>query len=107
MQFPWNLWTPDATGYANGIIQQYYIPKSGPYTKLDLDYISHQELIHQTSLSEAEIFNKINVSGDADRRNHFNKENNQNMARLIIDIIKNDNFSPHEIKMEDYFEVLK
>ena len=106
MQFPWRLWTPDATGYANGIIQQYYIPKSGPYTKLDLDYISHQELIHQTSLSEAEIFDKINVSGD-DRRNHFNKENNQNMARLIIDIIKKNNFSPYEIKMEDYFEVLK
>ena len=106
MQFPPDLWTPDATGYANGIIQQYYIPKSGPYTKLDLDYISHQELIHQTSLSEAEIFDKIHVISD-DRRNHFNEENNRNMAQVVIDIIKNDNFSPHEIKMEDYFEVLK
>jgi len=106
MQFPSDLWTPDATGYANGIIQQYYIPKSGPYTKLNLDYISHQELIHQASLPEAEIFNKLKTSTD-DRRNHFNEENNRNMARLIIDIIKKDNFSPYEIKMEDYFEVLK
>jgi hypothetical protein len=105
MQFPWNLWTPNATGYANGIIQQYYIPKSGPYTKLNLAYISHQELIHQ-GLSKAEIDHKLNVTGD-DRRNHFNEENNRNMARLIIDIIKKNNFSPYEIKMEDYFEVLK
>ena len=105
MQFPKDLWTPDATGYANGIIQQYYIPKSGPYTKLNLDYISHQELIHQ-GLSKAEIFNKLKTSTD-DRRNHFSEENNRNMARLIIDIIETNNFSPHEIKMEDYFEVLK
>ena len=104
MQFPSDLWTPDATGYANGIIQQYYIPKSGPYTKLNLDYISHQELIHQTSLSEAEIFNKLKTD---DRRNHFNTENNRNMAQVVIDIIETNNFSPHEIKMEDYFEVLK
>ena len=37
------------------------------------------------------------------RENHFNEENNKNMANLIIDVIKNDNFNPREIKIEDYF----
>jgi hypothetical protein len=37
----------------------------------------------------------------------MNEENNNNMANLIIDIINNDNFTPKEINMEKYFEILK
>ena len=37
------------------------------------------------------------------RRNHFNTENNHKMAELVLNIVKNDNFSPNVIKMEDYF----
>ena len=81
---------------------QGYIPKSGPTINTNLSDISNSELKH---LSQTEQ-DKIHTSDDA-RANHFSEENNKNMANLVIDVIKNDNFNPREIKMEDYFEVVK
>ena len=80
---------------------QGYIPKSGPIADTVLITISDAELkkLHPRPRGAFDITDP--------RLNHFNEENNRNMARLIIDIIKKDNFSPYEIKMEDYFEVLK
>jgi len=80
---------------------QKYVPKSGPITDTVLQKISDAELkkLHRPVRA---AFDTVDY-----RPNHFNFENNKNMANLIIDIIKKDNFSPHEIKMEDYFEVLK
>ncbi len=60
-----------------------FIPKSGP--------IGNESLRHLPGHSDT-------------RKNHMNLRNNQNMARLIIDIIKKENFKPREIDMKDYFE---
>jgi hypothetical protein len=85
------------------VIPEYYVPVSGPSTPIPLNYLSVQELIEQ-NLSEQEILYKI---GHDNRRNHLNKENNRSMANLIIDVIQNDAFDAYEIKMQDYFEVLR
>ena len=74
-----------------------FIPKSGPYGN---------EALYDISMSEDDIPDLERIGFDP-RINHFNAQNNINMANLIINIIETNNFSPHEIKMEDYFEVLK
>ena len=38
---------------------------------------------------------------------NINEENNKNLARIVIDVIQSNNFIPREIKMEEYFKVLK
>ncbi len=75
----------------------YYIPTSGPSANIPLHEISLYELKDWPS-------DKIDwqVKND-DRGNHLSPENHPIMAKLILDIIKNDNFSPDVIKMEDYF----
>jgi hypothetical protein len=84
------------------IVSKEYIPISGPVASMPLYTISHAELIAtHSSLSKNEI-NKLERDGD-NRYNHLNKENNQNMANLIIDVIQNN---IHEIKIEDYFSHL-
>jgi len=65
---------------------QGFIPKSGP--------IGNESLRHLPGHSDT-------------RKNHMNLRNNQNMARLIIAIIKKENFKPREIDMKDYFEGLE
>jgi hypothetical protein len=80
---------------------QGYIPKSGPIADTDLRRISKLEL-KWLSLQE-----QIDIETEDPRPNHFNEENNRNMARLIIDIINKDDFTPKEIKMKDYFKVLR
>jgi len=67
---------------------QGYIPKSGP-------------------VADVALFKYAQLANDARTRNHFNKVDNRNMAKLITDIIDSNNFNSREIKMEDYFEVLK
>jgi hypothetical protein len=81
------------------IISELYIPDSGPSSNMPLFDISTAELKYE-GYSDIEI---EHIATNDERLNHFNKENNMHMARLIIDIIRSDNFTPKEIKMEDYF----
>jgi hypothetical protein len=78
-----------------------YIPKSGPVADTDLRRISKLEL-KWLSLQE-----QIDIETVDLRPNHMNLRNNRSMANLIINIIDNDDFTPKEIKMKDYFEILK
>jgi hypothetical protein len=75
----------------------YYIPKSGPSANIPLHIISIHELADMQEKDRDE-----HLRYDP-RRNHMNEENNYVMANMIVDIIKNDKFSPDIIKMEDYF----
>ena len=95
---------------------QGYVPKNGPIGNTDLHKISMTELTNAgMTPNEIAIFSGMAryldpqlMSRDRQTRvNHMNEENNNNMANLIIDIINNDNFTPKEIKMEKYFEILK
>jgi len=79
---------------------QEYVPKSGPIADTELIKISNAELKKLYRLQRAAF-------DTTDHKNHMNVRNNRNMAKMIINIIETDNFSPYEIKMEDYFEVLK
>lgn len=72
-----------------------FIPKSGPYGDTPLYTISMAE-------DDVSEFFRNDL-----RMNHFNPENNVNMANLIINLIETDNFSPHEIKMEEHFTVVR
>jgi hypothetical protein len=94
------IWFPC---FEDGLSMQSYIPKSGPIASHYLNLISRAE--YEGDPKEVERFTKLTISGQDGRLNHFNTENNRNMARLIIDTIENDNFNPKEIKMEDYFKV--
>ena len=68
---------------------QEYIPKSGPVGDMSLHSISG------------------NHPPNDKRPNHFSQQSNENMANLIINIIDSNDFTPKEIKMKDYFEILK
>ena len=48
-------------------------------------------------------FDSNTISKD-ERKNHLNDKNNYNMYLFLKDIIDKDDFSPREIKMEEYFE---
>jgi hypothetical protein len=78
----------------------YYLPMSGPSANIPLFEISHLELKMDKLLTDAGI--EQQEKNDT-RLNHFNDENNINMANLIINIINNDDFTPRAIKMQDYF----
>ena len=88
------IWLP-SFGFDDSM--QGFIPKSGPITDVSLSLLSDNELLHLTDKQ----YHKIKRDPD-ERHNHFNKENNQNMANLIIDVIKSNNFTPREIKIEEY-----
>jgi len=97
------IWLPC---FHNEMCMQSYVPKSGPIANNHLVDVARAEF--RGNLKEFASVERLQKEGnDGRRHNHFNEENNRNMARLIIDIIETNNFSPHEIKMEDYFEVLK
>jgi hypothetical protein len=74
-----------------------YIPKSGPIINTSLYNISQSEIKHLSQKEQDEM-----LVGD-NRDNHFNEENNKNMANLVIDIIKNDNFNPREFGISYFF----
>ena len=59
-----------------------------------------------SSIEEINNTKKLNKITDVLGKK-INKENNKTLASLVIDVIKSNNFTPREIKMEDYFEVLK
>lgn len=83
------------------LISYNYIPISGPSGNISLTHLSTIDLqMSIPGLSEDRLNHLLKNDS---RRNHFNIENNHKMATLILDIIKNDNFSPDVIKMEDYF----
>jgi len=81
-------------------IALYYLPMSGPSANIPLFEISHLELKMDKLFTDADI--DYQEKNDT-RLNHFNDENNINMANLIINIINNDDFTPKEIKMEEHF----
>ena len=83
---------------------QEFIPKSGPITNVSLIHLSDTELLHLNLTPESRYKLRGN---DILRLNHFNEENNKNLARIVIDVIQSNNFIPREIKMEEYFKVLK
>jgi hypothetical protein len=87
------IWFPC---FDNDLSMQEYIPKSGPIASCTLSEIAIAE--YSGGLEEFITMEQFNH-----RHNHFNLKNNQNMANLIINIIDKDNFTPREIKMEDYF----
>jgi hypothetical protein len=76
---------------------QKYVPKSGPIADIVLQKISDAEL--------KKIHPRVRRKAIDHRPNHLSKENNQNRANLIINIIERDAFNAHEIKMKDYFGV--
>jgi hypothetical protein len=96
------IWFPC---FEDELSMQSYIPKSGPIANYDLSTISSQEMID--SVYERKRIDNLIKQGNDGRFNHFNLENNKNMAKLIINIIETNNFNPYEIKMEEYFEVLR
>jgi len=92
--------------YNNVFERHYYIPESGPSSNIALTDVSYAELVHD-NLSEEEIdYRTIRAVDDNDRRNHFNKENNIILAKVVLDIIEKDDFSPKAINMEEYFSHL-
>ena len=58
--------------------------------------------LYDVSIAELEPGEKFSDEEDK-RRNHCNSENNQNMANLILDVIKNDSFTARLIRTQDYF----
>ena len=75
---------------------QKYVPKSGP--------IGNEALAVSLWANDPTA---LPDDGIDTRKNHMNARNNRNMAKLIIDIIRNGNFKPREIDMKDYFEGLE
>lgn len=78
---------------------QGFIPKSGPIGNTPLVKISSTEF----DTDKAWWTGEPGLTQD-NRKCHMNEKNNINMAKLIIDIINSDDFTPREIKMEEYFE---
>lgn len=70
-------------------------PTSGPYGN---------KCLYDISIAEKDTPLNPVVEGDS-RNNHLSVENNQILAKLIINIIETDNFSPDAIQMEQYFKV--
>lgn len=96
---------------------QGYMPKSGPIGDTVLRYLSRLELEYLASQRDQRDYNyeeniimhinDVQFSDTNDgRQNHLDEENNKNMAELIMDIITSNDFTPREIKMADYFEIL-
>ena len=48
-------------------------------------------------------FDASTISKD-ERKNHLNDKNNYNMYLFLKDIIDKDDFTPREVKMEEYFK---
>tara|TARA_Y100000034_G_C6840847_1_gene380415 strand:- start:389 stop:1246 length:858 start_codon:yes stop_codon:yes gene_type:complete len=88
----WYSWI---TGYPGIPYYSNFIPKSGPYGN---------EALYDISMSEDDIPDLERIGFDP-RINHFNAQNNINMANLIIDIIRIDKWHPYEIKLENYFVI--
>lgn len=82
---------------------KHYMPKSGPLGDTALYDISYDELI-LSGMTDAEVL--LTMSND-DRSNHLNKENNEQLANLAIDIIMKDTFAARPIKMQDTFNFPK
>ena len=78
---------------------QEYIPQSGPIADISLGEISFNE--YKNKGFSKKKYSDVKIEDD--RICHLSEENNIKMANLIIDIIKNDNFNPKEIKLGDYF----
>jgi hypothetical protein len=95
------IWFPC---FENELSMLSYRPKSGPIANTDLATISNKEQEHDNEAQK--LLNKYIKQGRDPRCNHLNEEHNKKLAQVVIDIIETNNFSPHEIKMEDYFLIL-
>jgi hypothetical protein len=98
----WGPYNPDDPEYINPYVKvtgKQFIPISGPTANIALHELSIAELKHE-GLSQGKIQQLIN---NDTRLNHLNEENNHKMAELVLNIINKDDFTPREIKMEEYF----
>jgi hypothetical protein len=102
-QLPGEYWNDTDKGKPyHKVAGKQYIPISGPSANIPLHELSVAELKYEMNTPE-EIEHLI--QNDL-RRNHFNKENNYKMAKLVLDTIENDKCSLGVIKMEDYFSYM-
>jgi hypothetical protein len=95
----WQSGNSDTDKFYDKIANAMYIPTSGPSANMPLFDISMAELV-QEGLTPKE---REYVAKNDERNNHLNSENNIHMARSIIDVIRSDNFTPRELKLEEYF----
>jgi hypothetical protein len=73
-------------------------PKHCVWGDIALNSISDIELLSFSKQDMEEL-----KYGDK-RHNHLNEQNNKNLSNFIIDVIKEDNFTPRKIKMDEYFK---
>jgi hypothetical protein len=78
---------------------QDYTFKNAPWGNLHL-FEDIQQITEQPMTRDELDYARSNLEC-----NHFFQEDNINMANFIIDVIKEDNFTPREIKMDKYFTV--
>jgi hypothetical protein len=97
------IWFPC---FDNEMSMQSYIPKSGPIASHHLNLISKAEFGGNLKES-ARVKRLVEETGNDGRFNHLNVRNNRNMAKLIMDIIRSNNFKPREIDMNSYFKGLE
>ena len=97
------IWFPC---FDNEMSMQSYIPKSGPIASHYLNFISKVEW-EGNPKETARIKRLVEETGNDGRFNHLNVRNNRNMAKLIINILRSDNFKPREIDMNSYFKGLE
>ena len=96
------IWFPC---FANDLSMQSYTPKSGPIASHYLNFISKVEW--EGNPKETARIKQLALAGNDLRYNHLNVRNNRNMAKLIMDIIRSNNFKPREIDMNSYFKGLE
>jgi hypothetical protein len=96
------IWFPC---FHDDMSMQSYIPKSGPIASHHLNFISKAEF--EGNPKETARMEQLKKSGNDGRYNHLNVRNNRNMAKLIINIIRSNNFKPREIDMNSYFKGLE
>ena len=78
-----------------------YTFQSGPWGNMALyEDISKKEFDHMT---ESQVDNIIGGHGNDNRVNHLNEQNNYNMYLFLRGVVDNDDFTPREIKMNNYF----
>jgi hypothetical protein len=78
---------------------QGFIPKSGPIGNTAIG-----TMLYKIN-SVADQYSRVIYGRVVDtRKNHMDVRDNRNMARLIIDVIRSNNFTPREIDMNDYFK---
>ena len=98
----WESPDGDTNRFYNKITNAIYIPTSGPSANMAIFDISMIELDQEGYNAKEKEY----VSKNDHRMNHLSNESNIHMAKLIIDVIRSNNFTPRELKLEEYFSQL-